>query len=419
MNGMLYVYKSMLNKLQNEWRSSIIFILLLAMMTALFLSRALLSAAIISFIVFSFVHHDIKGQLRVFISTPLLWGMSLLFLLPLLSGLWSEDKEQWQDMIRVKLPLLALPLAFAAPFGLSKKQWEATALFLIALVTAATAWSMFQYAGNLAAVNESYLRAKIMVTPLENDHVRFSCLVTVALLLAVWLNRNRKRDILFWILTVISAWLIVFLHILAARTGLLAFYIVLTGLAGWFIFQKKKWATAPAILSFLILLPLAAWLSLPSFRNRVRYIRYDFSFFRHADYLPGSSDAVRVISLKAGWQIMNASPGTGVGFGDIDEKANEWYAMHYPSMLEKDKILPSSEWLMFGAGTGWPGFILFTGVMLIPFLMRIKNKLAWCLLNIVVAFNFLFDIGLEVQFGVFIYSFIILWFWKWLVTENI
>ena len=28
--------------------------------------------------------------------------------------------------------------------------------------------------------------------------------------------------------------------------------------------------------------------------------------------------------------------------------------------------------------------------------------------------GFVFDIGLEVQFGIFIYSFIVLWWWKWL-----
>jgi hypothetical protein len=38
-------------------------------------------------------------------------------------------------------------------------------------------------------------------------------------------------------------------------------------------------------------------------------------------------------------------------------------------------------------------------------------------LNIIAAFSFLFDIGLEVQFGVFIYSFLVLWLWKWRMEE--
>ena len=120
-----------------------------------------------------------------------------------------------------------------------------------------------------------------------------------------------------------------------------------------------------------------------------------------------------------GWELMNDSPLTGVGFGDIDEEARKKYAAGYPTMLERDKILPGSEWMMYGAGAGWPGMMIFTAVMLVPFFIRIREKLCWWLLNITAAFSFVFDIGLEVQFGVFVYSFVILWCWKWLVTEKV
>jgi hypothetical protein len=87
-------------------------------------------------------------------------------------------------------------------------------------------------------------------------------------------------------------------------------------------------------------------------------------------------------------------------------------------MIEADKIKPSSEWLMYGAGCGWPGILIFSFVMIVPFFIRTKNKLLWWFLNATAAFSFLFDIGLEVQFGVFIYSFVILWWWKWMETEK-
>jgi hypothetical protein len=57
--------------------------------------------------------------------------------------------------------------------------------------------------------------------------------------------------------------------------------------------------------------------------------------------------------------------------------------------------------------------------MIIPFLLSVKNKLWWIMLNATIAVSFLFDIGLEVQFGVFLYSFIVLWWWKWLGTFQI
>jgi hypothetical protein len=88
-------------------------------------------------------------------------------------------------------------------------------------------------------------------------------------------------------------------------------------------------------------------------------------------------------------------------------------------MRESDRILPSSEWMIYGSGSGWPGLLLFTLAMLIPFFIRMPDKLLWWLLNATAAFSFIFDIGLEVQFGVFIYAFLILCCHRWLVTEKI
>ena len=420
MNGMLYVYKSMLNKLQNEWRSPLIFLLFIIMTGALFFSRAVLSLSMITFIAVSFFHTGVQQQVRNFFSTPLLWGMSLLFLLPLVSGLWSVDQQQWLDILRIKLPLLVLPLAFAAPFSLSQKQWEWIFHFFILVVSGATIWSLFHYVSDMNSINASYLEAKTLRTPLENDHVRFSWLVAVAVLFSAYSawQKRKANGIEKWLLTIAAVWLIIFLHLLAARTGLFSFYIMLAGLFLWLLMKKAKPVPALLALVLLVSLPAAAYFLLPSFKNRVNYFRYDLSYFKKEQYLPGSNDGVRVISIKAGWTITNENPVTGVGFGDIETKIKEQYAKQYLGMLETDKILPGSEWMIYGAGTGWPGLVLFSLVMLIPFFTPVKEKLPWLLLNATAAFSFLFDIGLEVQFGVFIYAFIILLNWKRGIPEK-
>jgi hypothetical protein len=391
------------------------------MMVTLFFSRAMLSVSMIVFAAISFFHADFKKQLSHFFSSPLLWGMSLLFFIPLLSGFWSEDKKEWAEIIRIKLPLLFLPLAFAGPFSFSKKQWHWLGYIFIALVTAGTCWSMFHYAANAAEINESYLRAKSIITALENDHVRFSWLVSVSVLLAGWLFiiKGKENKLVSVLLAATSIWLIIFLHILAARTGLFSFYIIAVTATGWLIFKKLKWKTGVVIMVLLVLLPLIAYKTIPTFHNRIQYILYDKGYFEKTHYLPGSTDAVRVISLKAGWNVMNEQPVTGAGFGDILSKTKQWYAVNYPQMIDADKIYPSSEWLMYGAGCGWGGFLLFSFVMMIPLLIKTNNKLVWRLLNATAAFSFLFDIGLEGQFGVFIYSFIILWWYKWFEQEKV
>lgn len=421
-----YFYARMSDKLQNDplitaspvrslkLRATVLFALIIFMLCSLFISRAMLSVAMGAFVLVSFLHTHIRSQCRVFFSQPLLWGMSLLFFLPLLSGLWSEDQQQWLSVMRIKLPLLLLPLAFAAPMRFSNKQWMMIAGLFIALVTAATIWCMFQYAGDASAVNASYLKAKTMLTPLENDRVRFSWLVAVAVLVAAWmLKQQRNKNFYWWLMIFVIIWLIIFLHLLAVRTGVVSLYMML---AGWIIYlltRKKDRLQVIGVACVLILLPIIAYFLFPSFNNRIKYIRHDFDYFKQANYLPGSNDAMRVISIKAGWQVMNEHPLNGVGFGDVLNETIQQYDKDYPSMLATDKILPGSEWMMYGSAVGWPGFIVFTVVMLTPFFIKTPHRLLWWLLNATAAFSFLFDIGLEVQFGVFVWAFIVLLCWRY------
>lgn len=404
-----------------EWRKQSLFYSIIIMMGSLFFSRAMLSVSLMGFIALSFFHRGTREQFRNFFSTPLLWVMSLLFLLPLISGVWSEDKVQWQDVLRIKLPFLFLPLAFAGPFSFSKKQWNALAFIFLGLIVGGTAWSLFHYAGDTTAINEGYLRAKSMITPLKNDHVRFSWLVNVAVIVSGWyftLYRKEKKQIA-WIFLILALWLILFLHILAARTGLISFYISVLMLAIWLIIKKMRWRYAVGLLILVVTLPVLSYYLLPSFHNRARYFIYDFDYFKNASYLPGSNDGVRVISLKAGWKIMMENKWNGVGFGDLLAETKKYYASAYPEMLEQDKIYPSSEWLVYGGACGIPGFCLFTLIMILPFFLSIQLKILWWILNATAAFSFIADIGLEVQFGVFIYSFIVLWWWKWLKDQKV
>jgi O-antigen ligase len=403
-----------------DWRVHLLFLSIAGMMIALFFSRAMLSVCMGAFVLVSFLHKDIKGHFRVFFSSPLLWSMSLLFILPLFSGLWSDDQEEWRRVLRIKIPLLLLPLAFAGPFGFSRNQWNLLIYFFISLTTAGSIWSLFYYAGDMQAINASYLKAKSIATLLGNDHIRFSWLVSIAAMAAggLWWRTRKRQKIISLVLLLVCGWLIIFLHLLAARTGLFSLYIILFITGAWLAIQKTRPLRGTALLGLLFALPFLAYSLFPSFRNRVKYILYDYAHFKDDRYLPGGNDAARVISLRAGWSLLLQNPVTGTGAGDIWTETRKWDQARYPGILENDILYPSSEWLIYGLIAGWAGVLLFTIIMIIPFFIHRKPMLVWVLLNLTAAFSFLFDMGLEVQFGVFVYSFVILWWWKWLEGNN-
>ena len=118
-----------------------------------------------------------------------------------------------------------------------------------------------------------------------------------------------------------------------------------------------------------------------------------------------------MLSLKAGWHVLKENP-MGTGAGDVVNESFLWYEKNIPGMLETDKIYPASEWLLYGGVAGWIGVVLFTAIMVLPCFVKVQNRFYLVTVSLVSAFSLVFDVGLETQFGVFIYAFIILWWWK-------
>jgi O-antigen ligase len=386
------------------------------MILSLFFSRTLLAFAIAAFATFSFTY-DIKKQVRNFFHSRICWSMSLLFTLPVISGFWSNDYSTWMDTILLKSPLLLLPIAFSAPFLMPKRYWEALAIILLTCVFCSSGWSLIYYVRSAGMINQEYLRGKSMVTALDNDHVRFSLLVFIAIITSCFMYYRFRTSRIAGFFLFVAVCFLVYLHLLAARTGLLALYLSLAISVIYFLHKRgRKWAlTAVCILIFL---PVLCWSVMPSFRNKFEYVKYESRYLKHGSYVPGSNDMVRLISIRAGWDLMLAHPFTGTGFENIKSETRKWYTSHYPQMAVRDKIIPSSEWMIYGAGIGLGGVLLFSLTMLVPFTVRTRWTLPWWLLNAGISSSMLADIGLEVQYGVFIYAFCVLWWWKWFKDEN-
>src|SRR2546423_14351244 len=104
---------------------------------------------------------------------------------------------------------------------MSEKQWLTVAFAFLLVVFSGTCWSLFQYLEHPGTIESEYLKAKVISTPLENDHVRFSWMMAVAIICTFLMMEMIKKRIIRILLAGLSLFLAVYLHILAARTGLL------------------------------------------------------------------------------------------------------------------------------------------------------------------------------------------------------
>jgi hypothetical protein len=403
----------------SEWYRYALVTSILLMISCLFISRAFLSVSMIVFFVLTLCRTKIIDQIRTALRNPLYAAVMVLFIIPFISGAWSADHDKWLDVVRIKLPLLLFPLAFAFNWPLLEKDWKLIAIFFSGMLFIAVTWSCANYQLHASYFNEAYLKAKLIDTPLDNDHVRFSWLVVIGVIVnsILWLKSKSRWWKVILLLIILS--LVLYLHLLAARTGLVCLYIFAIGSIVYLlrITANKKWIISLAVL--LVIAGITAWFAFPTLQNRYRYFKYDLSTVKRNQYIPGSNDGARVLSLKAGWSVLKQHS-LGVGAGDVMHETDKWYSANIPNMVETDKFYPCSEWITYGMFAGWPGVLLFTVIMMVPFFIKVpRYTFIWVILNGIAAFSFIFDIGLEAQYGAFIYPFIILCFYKWITNKRI
>jgi hypothetical protein len=149
---------------------------------------------------------------------------------------------------------------------------------------------------------------------------------------------------------------------------------------------------------------------LPTFRARIDYIRYDWSYTFQGKYLPGGNDAIRVQSLQAAGELIRKHPVYGVGFGDIRFAMDAAYDRLNPNLSESERIYPANEWAVYGVGLGWIGWIACSIGMFALFFIWTEDPFRWRSWVLATILTLVTDIGLEVQYGVFLVPFLLLFF---------
>jgi len=84
-------------------------------------------------------------------------------------------------------------------------RWVNFIWLFIVLIAVGCCWSIGQYVADYQTITEGYLRAKVIPTPFDNNHLWFSYAVVIAILLLAdlpKLNRNTSGKAITYLLTV-------------------------------------------------------------------------------------------------------------------------------------------------------------------------------------------------------------------------
>jgi len=339
---------------------------------------------------------------------PELTVFLLLLAVPAVSGLWSDDTGYWLERVRVRLPFLVLPWAFANLPFLDERRRD---LLLYVLV-----WTMVVLCIGVA-VNFFLHRPEIMQAmyqgrpmPVPRNHIRFSLMLATAVVAGAWLWRRQFVWRYAWEHSVLGfavLFLFGFAHFLAVRSGLVALYAAIVFLGLRWAWLRRRWGTVLAAGLLAAGVFWGAVQTLPSLKQKWEYTVYDWQQYRQgkgATY----SDSERWISMQTGWMIWKNHPWLGAGAGDLPAETQKILAEHFPQYHATPK-LPHNQFLYLLAGTGLLGLALSLFAFLYPVFTFRGERALFFAFQVMVFVSFLVEYTIETAMGVAWYLFFTLW----------
>lgn len=374
-------------------------------------ARALASIGMIALLIAPFLFNNPFDIVKKYISRKELWILALYFLIVFASGLYSEDKKEWMNWVRIKLPYIALPLAFAGISKLDNKKFIIVLYGFILTFFAVTVFILVRYALNYEEVTLSYQRGATIAIPYS--HIRYTIMLAFSFFCSLYLvHRNyfvisAKEK---WLQLFFAAFAFIALHIISVRSGLLALYVGIVVLALYLAFNHKKYVLGLGMIAAIVAMPYIAYKYVPSFTNKVNYMRYDMGEYEKGNY-NNLSDAIRIISTKVGIDIWKQSPAIGVGAGDIRTETAKVYEQQFPQLTEYNRKVPHNQLVWVLATTGVVGLVLFLIAFFVPLFTNGLYKF-WpaLVLHLILHSSFFTEDTFEEQIGTGFYLIFLLLF---------
>ena len=203
------------------------------LMTGMLFSNFLMSVSEILLVLNWLIEGKLGEKIKSFVHNPTAIVISSLFLLHLVGLIYTSDFQYGFHDIKIKLPLLIMPLILSTSPVLNRKTFLRMMYLFIAVVFAATLVAFYiKLTGRIMDVRK---------TSVFISHIRFSLHVCLAFFISIYfIFQQDKPVILRAVLALLCIWFVAFLIILEAATGLAIIVAVVTLLLFYLIIKSKK-----------------------------------------------------------------------------------------------------------------------------------------------------------------------------------
>ena len=343
----------------------------------------------IAFTVFAIIEAQKSDSFsfKAFLKDKAFSGLLLVFIAILLSGINSENHQEWLLQIKLKLPFIFLPFAFyifRPLVGHKFHKWIHFAFITTAFFSSFHVIGMFLM--DKEAITASIGKGKSIPTPL--DHIHYSIMLAYAIVSAAIFAILESDKTQKWVMFLLSAYLFGFLHFLSVRTGLALSYAGLGLTLIWYVFTNKNYLLGIGIAAFLVAIPFIAFKTIEPFKKKINYMFWDL-----AQYKKGKgnnySDSERIMSYQISFRLIKESPIIGHGVGDLRPIMTE---MHKEMYGQKDKyIYPHNQYLYILTCLGIFGALVFFFGLFSPLIFTDSRNVFLVLLFALMLISFLVE----------------------------
>lgn len=390
-----------------KMRIQIAFIALLGILVGFFLSRAMLSIAMILLGVNALIGVHPKYWVK-----QKWWWLGLIWVLfYFLSGFWSTDLDYWHTRCETKLPILLLPLAFAFTPAFSIRPKTVFWYVLNLLLMIAIGYSTFCFFSNAAFYIKGYNYSHVVPTLPKNDYIIFSITLAASLVWNIYIHPHLVRLWQKRINVALVVLIIIVLHLLAVRTGLMCFYLFLVGWSGYLLWRKKTRNYGLLVVIIGLLMLTTAWKFVPTLHNRIEHTLFSWVMFQEKNMSGDYSDIGRYMSYDIAVRLIKKHPFLGVGAGEMLDSMKGGYTQWYPQIPDAQRLIPHNQFLSVALACGIPAMLFFIAWVIFPLIEVLQNRegFFFVILWLMMLIPLMVEPLLETQFGVFVFLFFLLW----------
>ncbi|MFN4915607.1 MAG: O-antigen ligase family protein [Sphingomonadales bacterium] len=310
------------------------------------------------------------------------------------------DQESARKLL-LRLPLWLLPLIWCIKPDETRKFSATILLFTGVVHTWIGGASVLNYITHYRFLNQMVLESKPLPLFSSVYHIEFSLILAVVCILQLSFSNYLEKVWQRRLMAVSFMINIVSLHILSARTGILAFWLGVPflinhlPLPGWLV-GPKKW--------LLLLIPLSMVLIVPSLRNRIINTADDLLAVKQSHNLSDKSFGRRWEAWKVAVGVIREKPLTGVGLAGVENAMQSGFEKKQTYLPVTDRIQPHNQLLELALQSGIGVLLLFLAWLFLLFL-RYRAILAHTGISILMALgvSMFFESYMERQAGVAVF----------------